>query len=143
MRIRTARFTTWNLSRHTLPDKKAVGICGREALWFYSYYDMLEVHNGLLYVAESKREVKTSTVLRLVAPLTIGRQIFKQIHQSRMGGHQGINNTIFSGQACTRMLGGCASSTRGSRGPSRVNRDEGPNWCKTSLGCRWRGWPWI
>ena len=55
---------------------------------------MLEVHNGLLYMAESKREVKDSTVLRLVAPLPIRRQIFKQIHQSRMGGHQGINNTI-------------------------------------------------
>ena len=49
---------------------------------------------GLLYVAEPKREVKTSTVLRLVAPLPIRRQIFKEIHQARTGGHQGINNTI-------------------------------------------------
>ena len=89
-----ARFTAWKLSGLSRPDKQAVGICGREALWFYSYYNMLEVHNGLLYVAEPKREVKTSTVLRLVAPLPIRRQIFKQIHQARTGGHQGINNTI-------------------------------------------------
>ena len=89
-----AKFTAWKLSRLPRPERAAAGICGREGLWFYAYYDMLEVHNGLLYVADTKREVKSSTVLRLVAPLPIRRQLFKQIHQTRTGGHQGINNTI-------------------------------------------------
>ena len=89
-----AKFTAWKLSRLPCPERAAAGICGREGLWFYACYDMLEVHNGLLYVADTKREVKSSTVLRLVAPLPIRRQLFKQIHQTRTGGHQGINNTI-------------------------------------------------
>ena len=89
-----AKFTEWKLTCLPHPDSQALGICGREAWWFYSYYDSLEVHNGLLYVPDAIREVKSSTVLRLVAPLPIRRQLFKQIHQSRTGGHQGINNTI-------------------------------------------------
>ena len=92
--VNIAKFTAWKLARVPQPDRAAAGICGREAMWYYSFYDALEVHHGLLYVAGAKREVKGSTVRRLVAPLPIRRQLFKQVHQSRQGGHQGINNTI-------------------------------------------------
>jgi len=66
---------------------------GTAAKVYWSYWDSLEVQNGVLYKRWETPNLK-NTVVQLIVPKIRIKQILEEAHDSPSGGHFGINKTL-------------------------------------------------
>jgi len=77
----------------TRPMWQAVASKGMAAKIYWSYWDSLQVQNGILYKRWETPNLK-NTIIQLIVPKTRIKQILEEAHDSRSGGHFGINKTL-------------------------------------------------
>ena len=73
------------------PPRREVRKEGATTRIYWSLFEQLELKNGVLYRKPETTEKQTN--LKLVAPLDVQDRIFKCLHSSRTGGHQGVKRT--------------------------------------------------
>jgi len=66
---------------------------GTSARVYWSYWDSLEIQNGVLYKRWETPNLK-NTVIQLIIPKIRIKQILEEAHDSSSGGHFGINKTL-------------------------------------------------
>ena len=79
--------------KQTKPEWNEIAPCGDEVKTLWAQWDSLRFIDGILYRvwedSSGKREV-----LQVVVPTVLRKQIFGILHDSKTGGHFGINKTI-------------------------------------------------
>ena len=85
-----SKVLTW-VEAGVKPPQRVVRKEGATTRIYWSLFEQLELKNGVLYRKPETTEKQTN--LKLVAPLDVQDRIFKCLHSSRTGGHQGVKRT--------------------------------------------------
>lgn len=78
------------------PVYKDVAGEGKEFITYWHIWDLLEVIDGMLCKKWMTPVTSRAPVHQLIIPHMYRKEIFKQLHEPRTGGHQGVNKTIAS-----------------------------------------------
>ncbi|CAG2236597.1 unnamed protein product [Mytilus edulis] len=76
------------------PKRDKIRHLNTEGHFLWTQWDLLEIHNGLLYRRIDNK--LGQSILQLVAPNQIRDFIFKEVHENRIGGHFGRDKTLES-----------------------------------------------
>lgn len=76
------------------PKRDEIRHLNTEGHTLWTQWDLLEIHNGLLYRRIDNK--LGQSILQLVAPNQIRDFIFKEVHENRIGGHFGRDKTLES-----------------------------------------------
>jgi len=75
------------------PTWQEIASKGTAAKIYWSYWDSLEIQDGVLYKRWETPNLK-DTIIQLIVPRIRIRQILEEAHDSPSGGHFGINKTL-------------------------------------------------
>ena len=73
------------------PPKETLINCAQNVKTLYNQWDLLEIKHGVLYKRYMREE---HSYLTLVAPESMRRDIFTELHQNRTAGHFGRDRTV-------------------------------------------------
>jgi hypothetical protein len=75
------------------PEWAVVAPFGEETKTLWAQWDSLRLVDGIMYRVWEHPSASDET-LQIVVPITLRKQIFDLLHDSKTGGHFGINKTI-------------------------------------------------
>ncbi|XP_019645940.1 PREDICTED: uncharacterized protein LOC109486545 [Branchiostoma belcheri] len=79
------------LAQKDKPDKTALADASRHTLELYKDWDLLEVHNGILYRVGPQEDNPTQK--QLLVPRVLVSKVLSCVHDSPAGGHLGVDKT--------------------------------------------------